>query len=58
MLAHIFLKNKTDDGELQEIEILGVDDVQFDEFYLSVYGNLTNDVEIIVPPLIGMFFDM
>lgn len=55
MTAHVFLKNKTEDGELQEIEILGVDNVRMDEFYLSIYGNLTNDEEIISLPLIGLF---
>lgn len=56
MTAHIFLKNKTDNGELQEIEILGVDNIHMDEFYLSIYGNLTNDKdETIALPLIGLF---
>lgn len=56
MTAHVFLKNKTDDGELQEIEILGVDNIRMDEFYLSIYGNLMNeDEQTIELPLIGMF---
>ena len=56
MTAHVFLKNKIDGGELQEIEILGVDDIHMDEFYLSIYGNLTNDNEdTIAMPLIGLF---
>lgn len=56
MTAHIFLKNKTEDGDLQEIEILGVDDIRIDDFYLSIYGNLTNDKDdTIALPLIGLF---
>lgn len=56
MTAHVFLKNKTDSGELQEIEILGVDDIHMDEFYLSISGNLTNDDDnTIALPLIGLF---
>lgn len=56
MTAHIFLKNKTEDGELQEIEILGVDNIHMDEFHLSIYGNLTNDDDnTIALPLIGLF---
>lgn len=56
MTAHIFLKNKTEDGDLQEIEILGVDNIRMDEFYLSIYGNLTNDIDdTIALPLIGLF---
>lgn len=56
MTAHIFLKNKTDDGDLQEIEILGVDDIRMDEFYVSIYGNLTKDNEdTIALSLIGLF---
>lgn len=56
MTAHVFLKNKTEDGELQEIEILGVDNIRMDEFYLSIYGNLMNeDEQTIELPLIGMF---
>lgn len=56
MTAHVFLKNKTEDGELQEIDILGVDNIRMDEFYLSIYGNLMNeDEQTIELPLIGMF---
>lgn len=56
MIAHIFLKNKTEDGDLQEIEILGVDNIHMEEFYLSIYGNRTNDNEdTIARPLIGLF---
>ena len=56
MKAHIFLKNKTADGDLQEIEILGVDNICMDEFYLSIYGNLTNDEDTTIAlPLIGLF---
>lgn len=56
MTAHVFLKNKIEDGELQEIEILGVDNMRMDEFYLSIYGNLMNeDEQTIELPLIGMF---
>lgn len=56
MSAHIFLKNKTEDGYLQEIEILGVDYVKMDEFYLSIYGTLNPDDEHeIMGNLIGLF---
>lgn len=56
MTAHIFLNNKTEDGELQEIEILGVDNIRMSEMYLSIYGNLLNDKdETIALPLIGLF---
>ena len=55
MTVHVFLKNKIDDGEYQEIEILGVDNIRMDEFYLSIYGNITNEDQIIELPLIGQF---
>ena len=56
MTAHICLNNKTEDGDLQEIEILGVDNIRMDEFYLSIYGNRTNDNEDTkAMPLIGLF---
>ena len=55
MTAHVFLKNKTEDGELQEIEILGADNIRMDEYYLSIYGNLMNEEQTIELPLIGMF---
>lgn len=56
MSAHIFLNNKTEDGSLQEIEILGVDSVKMDDFYLSIYGTLQPDEEHeIMGNLIGLF---
>lgn len=56
MSAHIFLKNKTEDGKLQEIEIIGVDYVKMDEYYLSIYGTLTGDREHeVIGNLIGLF---
>ena len=56
MTAHVFLKNKTDNGELQEIEILDVDYIKMDEFYLSIYGTLNPDSKHeIMGNLIGIF---
>lgn len=56
MNAHVFLNNKIEDGSLQEIEILGVDSVKMDEFYLSIYGTLLPDEEHeIIGNLIGLF---
>lgn len=41
---------------MQEIEILGVDSVKMDEFYLSIYGTLLPDEEHeIMGNLIGLF---
>lgn len=55
MTAHVFLNNKTEDGEFQEIEILGVDTISMNEFYLNIYGNIKNEENIISLPLIGSF---
>ena len=55
MTAHVFLNNKIDDGSFQEVEILGVDNVVMNEFNLCIYGNITNEEEIVTMPLIGMF---
>ena len=56
MTAHIFLKNRMEDGELQEIEILGVDYIKMDDFCLSIFGTLNPDEEHeIMGNLIGLF---